>query len=43
MKRPEPVTPQTPTTKADYTIAAAFWGAVIGWPLFVILWRWLSR
>lgn len=41
MKRPEPITPRTPTTLADHIATASFWSVVFGWPLFVLIWRWL--
>ena len=41
MKRPEPITPRTPTTTSDHVATILFWSTVFGWPLFVLIWRWL--
>lgn len=41
MKRDTPITPRTPTTTADHIATASFWILVFGWPLFVLIWRWL--
>ncbi len=35
------ITPGTPPTLADYVVTVTFWGLVIGWPLFVVVYRWL--
>ena len=32
----------TPDTLTDYIITATFWAAVIGWPVFVFVYRWLN-
>jgi hypothetical protein len=39
MKRPQPVTASTKTTAADKIAATAFWLLVLGYPLFIVLWR----
>jgi hypothetical protein len=32
----------TPDTLTDHIITATFWAAVIGWPVFVLIYRWLN-
>jgi cobalamin biosynthesis protein CobD/CbiB len=40
-RKREVITPSTPATRADYVAAAIFWALVLGWPLFVVVYRWL--
>lgn len=42
MKRPKPITQFTPETLGDKIATWLFWGFVIGYPLFVAVWRWLN-
>lgn len=39
MRRPNPVTASTKVTAADRIAATAFWLLVLGYPLFIVLWR----
>lgn len=31
----------TPDTLTDYIVTATFWLTVIGWPVFIAVYRWL--
>lgn len=39
MKRPERVTIHTPLNTTDRIGTFLFWAVVLGWPLFVAVWR----
>jgi hypothetical protein len=41
-QRLQRVTRETKQTTADYVATVCFWGLVIGWPLFVVVYRWLQ-
>jgi hypothetical protein len=41
-RRRQQITRETKQTTADYVATACFWGLVLGWPLFVVVWRCLK-
>jgi hypothetical protein len=40
-RKREVITPGTRATRGDYVAAALFWSLVLGWSLFVVVYRWL--
>lgn len=39
--RRQRITSHTPTTRTEHIFTAIFWLTVLGWPLFVAVYRWL--
>lgn len=39
MRKPEPIDKFTTNTTTDHVATILFWGIVLGFPLFIVVWR----